>query len=278
MKQFLVLMVLGVVVFGSKIHGKIERLEKTDDELREQNRQLEGKARAAAPRRADSAGEQDRRIQEIIARLSNENESLRRSKTDAEVVHQQLGGKVLDLTAMLQRRDLEMLTLGQQMAAMKASMPSRTVLAATASGPTNPAHDIVVPSDLRRRFRSKLRLATSSQTALVEALDAEISSGTTIDQALADPSRRAAVARSPLAQELIAVYQQDAKAFASAEAQEPVHPVKSLSAQVLAHIRQEIEKGAKASDLIADPNTRALALVAPELRDLIDEAARKNGE
>jgi formylglycine-generating enzyme required for sulfatase activity len=133
-------------------------------------------------------------------------------------------------------------------------------------------------SSLRERLRSKLRVSTSSQVMLVESLDAELSSGTRLVEILTDSARRAALARSPLAQELIAVYQNDPDAFARAEAQEPVHAVPLISPTVVAHLKKQIEEGARASDLVSDPYSRDLARDCPEIRSLIDEAARRNGE
>ena len=110
-------------------------------------------------------------------------------------------------------------------------------------------------------------------------LDDELAGGySTAAEVMADPARRMKIQQSPLARELIAAYQGDAEGFSQAEAVEPPQEYKPVSQTVLDHIRQEVENGAKASEIASDPYTRQAAKNDPALKALIDEAARRNGD
>jgi outer membrane murein-binding lipoprotein Lpp len=254
MKSIFFLLGLAALVIGGKTYSKIERLQSVVIDLRTQNDQLSSDLQTERARLLEMVRAQDDPArQEIIDRLSNERERAIQKLTDANISQDRLHSQMAELKDQLQRNAGIIDTLEAALAANKAANVESRAASVASTPRSNDQPRGTSSRSLRDRMRSKLRLANTSQTIMVEHLDAELSSGATLGQVLADPAERAAVARSPLAQELIAVYQNDADAFDRAEAQEPVRPVPSISPMALAHLRKEINDGAKATELISDP-------------------------
>jgi hypothetical protein len=289
MKAVVFLIVLVLTGGAVKALLLIHNLREAEAELRQENERL----RTRVSHTDDLIGRvvfYQKRIEQIKVEQRLLKEQLAANNQDRQQIEQRLVAMARETSL----RDTEDRRLPMQARTTRgpATNPTNTPLA---SGPFEGFRSFSPPQlqpsalDLQRamqtsravlieRMRSKWRVASNSEKMLLEWLDSQLSAGTSVAQLVADPAERVAIQRSALAQELIAAYGGNASAFAQAETQEPARSYTPLSTIYLDHVRQLIQQGAKASEIISDPYTREAARHNPELRALVDEAARRNGE